>query len=171
MTHSYATELITSLHVLWPNQLPVPKEIAEVFRTAQIGRVKCKVKDVEWQCSIIKQDDHYFIMLNQNRVKSFCLSPGEPVEVTLNEDCSQYGSDLPLTLEVELESNPEAFEFFEALTPGKIRSLIHIVAKIKSVDGQVKKARAIVHHLIETEGKLDFKALNELIKQYNKGVL
>tara|TARA_R110001592_G_scaffold9723_4_gene51468 strand:+ start:24141 stop:24662 length:522 start_codon:yes stop_codon:yes gene_type:complete len=168
---AYATELISSDHVLWPNQLPVPNHIAEEFRKANIARVKCQVKTIEWQCSIIKEVDFYYIMLNQQRIKSFCLSPGEPVEVILTEDTTQYGADMPTTLISELELNTEAKTFFEALTPGKIRTLIHLVAKVKSIDGQQKKARAIVHHLIEWNGKLDFKALNETIKLYNKGLL
>jgi hypothetical protein len=171
LQHAFATHLIASEHCLWPNQLPVPTEVAKAFKSQNITRVKCKVKDIEWQGSILKQNDFYYIMLNQQRIKSFALVEGEPIEVLLTEDTSKYGIDLPESLEMELTNTPEALVFFEALTPGKIRSLIHIVAKIKSFEGQHKKARAIVHHLIEYEGKLDFKALNETIKLYNKGLL
>ena len=169
--HAYATQLLAAEHCLWPNQLPVPNSIAKDFKSQNITRVRCVVKGIEWQGSILQQKDFYFIMLNQQRIKAFNLRHDEPIEVILTEDESKYGIDMPETLEQELLHSPEAFEYFEALTPGKIRSLIHIVAKLKSLEGQHKKARAIVHHLIEYEGELDFKALNETIKLYNKGLL
>ena len=116
----------------------------------------------------MKEHEHFYIMLNQSRIKGFNLSLNEPVEVTLTQDTSKYGISVPECLEKCLNDNVQARTYFEALSVGKIRSLIHIVAKVKSEDGQLSKARAIVHHLIEDEGSLDFKRLNSIIKAYNQ---
>lgn len=166
--HSYCSEIVECNHKLWPFQLPVPAVIAENFSINGIDRVVCKVKTLEWQCSIIKEHEYFYIMLNQSRIKAFNLSVNEPLEVTLTEDTTKYGVDVPECLEACLNDTPQAREYFEVLTVGKIRSLIHIVAKVKSPSGQLSKARAIVHHLLEDEGNLDFKRLNVIIKEYNQ---
>ncbi|MBE62878.1 MAG: hypothetical protein CMB89_11005, partial [Flammeovirgaceae bacterium] len=61
-----------------------------------------------------------------------------------------------------------ASEFFHDLTPGKQRNLIYIISKVKNTDSRINKALAIIDHLTERNGKLDFKLLNEKIKEYNQ---
>jgi len=67
-----------------------------------------------------------------------------------------------------LEQDDEGRIFFEKLTPGKKRSLVYLVGKVKNIDSQLNKGLAILDHLKSVEGKLDFKKLNELIKDYNQ---
>lgn len=64
-------------------------------------------------------------------------------------------------MEVVFQEEPQAFKLFEELTPGKQRTLIHIVKKVKNPDLWIKKALTIAEHLIRNRGKLDFKELNE----------
>ena len=66
-----------------------------------------------------------------------------------------------------LDQEETAKEIFESLTPGKQRTLIYIVLKVKNTDSRIRKALAIVEHLNESKGDLDFKRLNVLIKHYN----
>ena len=58
--------------------------------------------------------------------------------------------------------------FFDALTPGKKRTLIYLVANVKNVDSQLRKGMAILDHLKEANGKIDFKQVNQKIKEYNR---
>jgi len=66
-----------------------------------------------------------------------------------------------------MEQEPEAKLVFDKLTPGKQRTLIYIVNKVKNPESRMKKAQAISHHLKVCQSNLDFKQLNELIKYYN----
>ena len=68
---------------------------------------------------------------------------------------------------VLLSQDLEGSDYFHKLTKGKQRSLIHIVGKVKNIDSQLAKGLAIMHHLKEAQGELDFKRLNVLIKEYN----
>jgi uncharacterized protein YdeI (YjbR/CyaY-like superfamily) len=67
-----------------------------------------------------------------------------------------------------LAEDDRANDHFHALTPGKQRSLIYLVLKIKSEDARIRKALGIVEHLVEFNGELDFRALNEKFKEINQ---
>jgi hypothetical protein len=67
-----------------------------------------------------------------------------------------------------LAQDEEGARYFYALTKGKQRSLVYVVGKVKNVDSQIAKGLAIMHHLKEAQGKLDFKRLGEVIKEYNQ---
>ncbi|MBK8517794.1 MAG: hypothetical protein IPL55_16360 [Saprospiraceae bacterium] len=58
--------------------------------------------------------------------------------------------------------------FFHALTPGKQRSLIYIVGKVKNTESKIRKSLAIADHLTSNKGKIDGKLLYEALKEYNK---
>lgn len=167
----FSTSVFVANNSLWVNQLLVPEDIALDLKSKNIKRFRCKVKTVEWQCSVLQDKGLFYIMLNKNRYQQFNLSENEPIEVTLTEDNSEYGIDMPVVLEKQFINNQDAFDYFGKLSPGKQRTLIYLVAKVKSEISQLKKANAIIHHLIETEGNIDFKRLNEVIKQYNQGLL
>ena len=74
---------------------------------------------------------------------------------------------MPIELQELLYQDPEGSNYFESLTPGRKRNLIHIVSVVKNTNSRLNKALAIVHHLKEFEGKLDFKILIQTIKHYN----
>ncbi len=67
-----------------------------------------------------------------------------------------------------LDQDEAGKNHFNQLTPGKKRSLIYIVAKVKNIDSQLNKGLAIIEHLKQENGMLDFKKLNVLIKMYNQ---
>lgn len=46
--------------------------------------------------------------------------------------------------------------------------MIHLVNKIKNTDIKITRAMAIAHHLMETKGNIEFKQLNETIKEFNQ---
>ena len=100
----------------------------------------------------------YFIMINQNNVKKLGLTINEEVSLKLEKDHSEYGHEVPESFQMLLEQDEEGNHFFEQLTPGKKRNLIFIVGKVKNIDSQLK----------QEQGKLDFKKLNQLIKEYNQ---
>lgn len=110
----------------------------------------------------------FFILVNQNLIKKLELKPGDQVELVIEKDHSEFGHQVPESFQALLEQDNEGKRFFDQLTPGKQRSLIYIVGKVKNIDSQLNKGMAILDHLKSTRGKLDFKQLNILIKQYNQ---
>jgi hypothetical protein len=53
------------------------------------------------------------------------------------------------------------------LTKGKQRGLIYIVTKVKNTNSRLNKSLAIIEHLKDVKGNLEYKMLNEKIKYYN----
>jgi len=70
-------------------------------------------------------------------------------------------------MEELLLQDEDGNKVFHRLTPGKQRSLLHIIAKPKSENIRIKKAVAILEYLKSVNGKLDFKELNLAIKNAN----
>jgi uncharacterized protein YdeI (YjbR/CyaY-like superfamily) len=70
--------------------------------------------------------------------------------------------------EAVIFGDENVFHYFKALTPGKQRNLIHLVNKIKNPDIKINRSMAIAKHLLETNGVLEFKQLNETIKAFHQ---
>jgi uncharacterized protein YdeI (YjbR/CyaY-like superfamily) len=93
------------------------------------------------------------------------LTDGTEVNVTLRKDDSKYGLPMPEELQEVLNTDQEGNDLFQALTPGKKRSLLHIVGTYKTTDLKIKKSLVIIDHLKMTGGKVLFKQLGESLKQ------
>ena len=149
--------------------LPVPKPIAEQFIRGENRRVICEINQTtNLRCGLMPHKDYWYILLNQTIIKKLGLEVGNSVNVKLSPDNSTYGMDMPEELMTLLDQDEEGNEFFHQLTSGKQRNLIYIVGKVKSPESRLNKALAIVHHLKAQKGRLDFKLLNEVIKDYNQ---
>ncbi|WP_317194657.1 YdeI/OmpD-associated family protein [Algoriphagus lutimaris] len=95
------------------------------------------------------------------------LESGDSLSIFIESDFSEFGHKLPEEFQVLMDQDEEGSKYFKSLTPGKQRSLVYLVTKVKNPESRVKKSLAIMHHLRLSKGKLDFKQLNELIKYYN----
>ena len=92
----------------------------------------------------------------------------EPIAVVITQDQSKYGMEMPEELEVALSMDPDADDFFHALTPGKQRNLIYISSQTKSSNIRARRAWVVCDHLKSHGGKIDFKDLNQEIKIANQ---
>ncbi|MGW8123939.1 DUF1905 domain-containing protein [Roseivirga echinicomitans] len=164
---------ITSLEQLhyghWSYHLPVSPAITAQFTEGNNRRVKCLINNkVIIHTALMPIDDSSYILINQKVRDELHLSEGDKVEIRLEKDNSEYGMPMPETFRILLDQNDIGSKLFHNLTPGKQRNLIYLVGKVKSIDSQLNKGLAILDHLTETNGKLDFKALNVKIKAYNQ---
>ena len=154
---------------LWGFHFPVLEIIAKNFIEGNDRRVICWINDeFQIQNALIPYSEGYFLLINKDLVKKLNLSVGEEVKLKLEKDRSEFGLPMPESFRTLLEQDTEGNQYFEKLTPGKKRSLIYIVGKVKSIDSQLNKGLAILHHLKMEEGKLDFKKMNQLIIEYNQ---
>lgn len=153
---------------LWSYFIPIPKAIADQFIEGQNRRVLCTVNNHQpIHAALMPRDGDYFILINTKLQKQLGIEEHEKISVTLEKDRSEYGHPMPESFEVLLSQDEEGAAYFHELTKGKQRSLIYIVQKVKNIDSQLAKGLAIMHHLRESKGNLDYKRLNELIKHYN----
>lgn len=155
---------------LWSYHIPVPEEISRHFLESSGTRVVCTLNHaVEFQCALMPRGDQsYFINVNKKIRDKLALNAGDPVKVELKADTSTYGLPMPEELAALLELDAEGDRLFHALTPGKQRNLLYIAGSPKTTDTRLKKAVVIIEHLKTQNGKIDFKRLNEEMKDANR---
>lgn len=162
----------TTLHdfhsKLFRYYIPISKEVGDQFVDGDNRRVLCSINGNEQtQSALMHIDGGFYILVRNQLRKKLGLEEGDEINVSLEKDHSEFGHEVPESFEALLAQDDEGRGYFEALTMGNQRSLVYIVGKVKNVDSQIAKGLAIMHHLKEEKGVLDYKRLNVLIKEYN----
>ena len=149
----------------WDFTIAVPQEIATKFIDSD-RRVICSINDIiSWHCALMPDGSGgFFIMINKENRKKLNAADQTELFISLEKDTSKYGMAVPDFFEELCYQDPEADAFFHKLTPGKQRSLLHVIGKPKSEEKQLEKALIIFDYLKKSNGELDFKALNEEFK-------
>jgi len=152
----------------WSYHVPVPDDIAAQMMDGNHRRVKVKFETLgPFPMALMKSKEYWYILVNQEIRKKLGIDSGHKVMVEIERDHSEYGHEVPEEFSVLLDQDKAGCAYFKALTPGKQRSLIYIVSKVKNPESRMKKSLAILHHLRLAKGSLDFKQLNDIIKYYN----
>ncbi|MEQ8909791.1 MAG: YdeI/OmpD-associated family protein [Vicingaceae bacterium] len=146
----------------------VPDELAEQFIDGKDRRIICTFDTFKKYCALMPSPEGYYILADKKLRKNLQLEVGQEIKVTIEKDESKYGMPVAEEFAACLELDPEAQEFFEALSPGKQRSLLHIVGKIKSADIRARRSLAILDHLKRDANLTDYKGLNQTIKEFNQ---
>lgn len=167
------TELITKLRKfespLWGHHFPIPKEIADPFIEGTNKRVICHINNEhKMPCALMSSKEGYFILINKGLINKLGLIIDVDVSLKIEKDHSKFGHEVPESFQVLLDQDEKGKAYFDELTPGKQRSLVYLVGKVKNIESQLNKGMAILDHLKMVNGKLDFKKLNALIKEYNQ---
>jgi len=101
-----------------------------------------------------------YITVNKKRMKEFGVEKGDEVEVTLTEDTSKYGMEMPEELEALLDQDKEGARRFEMLTPGRQRYIIHYVGQVKSSQKKIDRAIKLINNLKDLpEDEFDMRKL------------
>lgn len=153
---------------LWQYHIPVPEEIATTYIEGENRRVYCTLNGQHRiQCALMKSQSYWYVLVNKEIRNKLSIEEGDTIKVLLEKDHTEFGHDMPEELQVMLDQDEEGNHYFRKLTPGKQRSLVYLVVKVKNSDSRLRKSLAILYHLKEVKGALDFKMLNETIKYYN----
>lgn len=170
-TTSFTTHLTKNPSSLsWNYTIAVSNEIAQTYIEGDNRRIMCTLNgEHEFHAALMPDGKgDYFIMINSEIRKKLKLGADAKLEVTIRKDTSKYGIHLPEEMKELLLADEEGSILFHRLTPGKQRSLLHIIGKPKSSDIRLKKAVVTLEHLKTNNGKLDFKMLNEAFKEANR---
>jgi hypothetical protein len=165
--YHFTSALEISTNKLWGAHIRVPDAIAQVFATeTDDRRVVCTVAGKStFQCALLHDGKGSFlIMLNKALRDKHKLQEGSLVEASIRKDESEYGLPMPSELDELLTQDPAGKDLFMALSAGKIRTLLHIVGSVKSSDLRIRRSIAILEHLKDNAGKLDYKQLHLRLK-------
>ncbi len=157
---------------LWNYHLKVPEGIIKGIKKEKMNRFMCSLNNGKhFHASLMPAGEGvYFIKINKELRQKHKIKLGDVVSVNIKKDESKYGIPLPEEMEELLSHDPEGDRFFHQLTPGKQRSLLYLVDKIKSKDKRIEKSFIILEHLKEQKGSLDFKILNQDFKE-KRGII
>jgi uncharacterized protein YdeI (YjbR/CyaY-like superfamily) len=93
------------------------------------------------------KEGHHYIVISSKVCKQLGISAGSKLQIHLEVDTAEYQFSMPMELQEVLDSDPEAATAFEALTDGKKRGIMHLVALVKSVDKRIERALLITHKI------------------------
>ena len=151
---------------LYFNHILIPQEISKALIANKQKRFLCSINgDKPFHAGHVPNGKgQYFIIINKAKIKKYKLSSEKTCKVVISNDDSEYGINLPEEMAELFVQDPEGADLFHQLTPGKQRSLLHLVDKIKSPRIRLTKALIILEHLKEQKGTLDYKILNQDFK-------
>ena len=126
------------------HSLILPEDVGERFLNAGHDRVKVRAtfegRSVDFHAAIQKDRlGRHRMTFGKTLQKRLNVFVNDYFSLQFFEDNSKYGVDMPEEMEAVLDSDPEAHEAFEALTPGRKRSLIYHILKIKSSQTRIDK--------------------------------
>jgi antitoxin component of MazEF toxin-antitoxin module len=132
----------------WGNMhaIPVAATVAAAFLKTGTRRVICTINDKHSLHAALmtrKEQGDYYIYMGKAVLKKTGLTIGATVTVQLAPDNSEYQFDMPEELAEVLNTDSDAHAIFHALTPGRQRGLIHLVAMLKTVDKRIERALKI----------------------------
>lgn len=144
----------------------IPSEIAEKFKDSKDGRVKVEATFKDKKITIhskLQKDKagNYRITFGQKKQKELGIFPTDYFNLQLFENTSKYGVEMPEELDAVLLSDYDAFQIFEALTPGKQRSIIYGILRYKNSQTRIDKSILVTENL-----KRDVRDTRELFKNF-----
>lgn len=165
MSFSYTFEAMPQVFTDWGHviALPVPEEVVAAAKGEKVKRFICALNDgFEMPCALQAQKGGArYIMLSKRIQAESEIDFTGPVQVTLTEDDSEYGYPVPEEWQAILDFDEEAAEYFHRLTPGRQRSVLHLVSSPKREATRIDRALRIAENL-----KLGVKNPQDFLKRF-----
>lgn len=103
---------------------------------------------VSFHCALMrKREGGYFVNIGAKYCKQLGVTEGSRVTAVFSRDVSEYQFEMPGELKEVLRTDPMAGECFHALSAGNQRSLMYLVARVKSTDKRIERALRIAAKL------------------------
>ena len=145
----------------------IPARIGEKFEKKDVSRrVVCTINGTEtFQCALLPSDGDFVIIVNKVKRTRLGIGDGDEVVIELKADDSKYGLPMPEELQEVLNQDPEGDRLFHSLTPGKQRSMLYFIGKVKDIDRRIHTALIVVEHIKKNEGKILGDRLQDELKR------
>jgi len=153
---------------VWGQVIIVPEKYVQQLLADDSKRIVVKVNnDFTFQAALMPAGKgRYFVNFSKRNAKKNGWIEGQMLDIELSKDKSKYGLPMPEEFQEMLYQDLEGDRLFHALTPGKQRSLLHIIGIPKSQDIRIRKSLIILNHLKSNGGKLDNRKLYQDFKEY-----
>ena len=140
--------------------IPISEANGDVIIELYGKRVICMVNGNKIHCAVQKRKEvGYYIAVGKATREKIKADYKDPLQIEVRKDDSKYQMEVPEELEEVLETDLEAKAHFEALTPGKQRSIIHHIGKAKHSNTRINRALKLAENL-----KMGLTDLKELMR-------
>jgi hypothetical protein len=126
--------------------LKIDAGVVNQFDNKRHTRFLCTLeKSLTFQCGLNHLGDgNFFIILSPKNLQTVNKQLGAKLHFELTVDPNPLGADMPEVLEAILEQDEILKASFESLTPGKKRSVIFALTKIKDIEKQIINAPKLI---------------------------
>ncbi len=165
-TISFTAPIERSTNRLWGAHVRVPAAAVAAMNAGTSRRIRCSVEGLpERQCALLPIGKGTMVIaINATlRAKLGCQF-GDRIRLTIRRDASNYGLPMPEELEELLRQDKRANALFHSLTPGRRRTLLHIVGSVRRPDLRLLRANAVVRHLHAHDGQIHYRELYASLK-------
>lgn len=147
--------------------IPVTAKVGEKFEKKDGSRrVVCTINGTEtFQCALLPSDGDFVIVVNKVKRDRLKIVGGDKITVELKIDDSKYGLPMPAEFKEVLKQDRAGNKLFHSLTPGKQRSLLYLIGKVKDVDRRIHTALIVIDHIKKNEGKILGDQLQDELKR------
>jgi len=146
----------------------VPARIGSTFEKKDgTRRIVCTINGVEpFQCALVPSSEgDFLIVVNKAKRTKLRIAAGDKLDVEIKRDESKYGLPMPAEFKEVLKQDRVGNKYFHALTPGKQRSILWWIGKIKDIDKRIHTALVFIEHLKRNNGKIVHDELTAELKR------
>lgn len=128
--------------------IPLPDDVAEAIRSTGADRVVGTVEGRPFSRALFQANgDVTVLRFGESWLRDSNLVVGDAVKLVVRADPTGEGLELPAELESALDAHPVARAAWESATPGRRRTLAHMVARGKRVPTREKYAAKVITEL------------------------
>ena len=145
----------STVEVGW-HYITVASKIGEKFpKNRGSRRVICTINGTEtFPAALIPYDGDFYIVVNKDRRMRLGIFAGDKVTVEIMADESEYGMPMPEELQEVMDQDPEGSTAFQKLTPGRQRSMMYYIGKLKDIDKRIQASLILIEHLKRNDGQI-----------------
>ncbi|MEM6337779.1 MAG: YdeI/OmpD-associated family protein [Bacteroidota bacterium] len=149
MTHAFAAPILRHVHpgTMTQHIIPIPDDVAEALLSSGTRRVVVRLNDLDIKRALHKAGGQTVLVVSRRLLRDLKASEGDFVTVDIMSDPNPDHVDVPEELAAALAQDDEARARFEAMTPGKQRSLTHHVNSAKRSETRLKRAHELAYKL------------------------
>jgi hypothetical protein len=164
---SFSAILERSTNNLWGAHVRVPELVAQQMTDGKRRRVICSFEGSrERQCALLPIGNRTTVIaVNKQLRHALGLAFGDRVRLTIRKDSSRYGLPMPTELAELLRQDKRAHLLFQSLTPGRRRTLLHIVGSVQNPGLRLHRANVMMRHLTTNNGRINYREVYRALKR------
>lgn len=135
-----------------PNSISIPNAVGDLFYAKGFKRVLVQLQfknfNTQFHAGLMRsKNGQYTIMFSKNKQEQWGIYTNDYFTLTLVQDQSTYGVEIPEEFTVVIAEDPEVMGLFNKLTKGTQRGVLYHIARFKTQQTRVDKCLLLAQNL------------------------